>query len=95
MCQSETESSQVSCFKFDEFLVENIYSQLVNFHTARHFIFKSYLDKMFMFFNEENFQSPEILFTSEIRKNTFNYMNLIMEKNYKVMFQNKLPKVPP
>ena len=38
-------------------------------------------------------QFLKIVFTSEIRNNTFNYMNLIMSEVYRVMFQDKLPRV--
>ena len=48
-----------------------------------------------MFFNEENLQFPDIVFTYEIRFNTFNYMNLIMSEVYRVMFQDKIPRVQP
>ena len=61
--QSVSESNQLSFLTFDEFLGENIDSRLVNFHTTRHFKFQSYLVRMFLFFNEENMQFLEILFT--------------------------------
>ena len=60
-----------------------------------HFKFQSYWVRMFLFFNEENLQFPEIVFTSEIKNNTFNYMNLIMSEVYRVIFQDNLPKVLP
>ena len=50
---------------------------------------------MFLFFNEENLQFPEILFTFEIIINTFNYMNLIMSELYGITLQEKLPRVLP
>ena len=95
MSQPESQSHQLSCLKYDEFLVENIYSQLVNFHTTKHFIIQSYLVRIFLFFNKENMQFPEMFLTAEVNNNIFNYMNLIMEEIYRVMFQNKLPKVLP
>ena len=52
--QPKSESIWLSCLKFDEFLDENIHSQLVNLHMNIHFIFQSYLVIMFLFFNEEN-----------------------------------------
>ena len=52
------ESIQVSCLNFDEFLVENIHSQLVDFPNTRTFRFRSYLLRMFLSFNEENLQLP-------------------------------------
>ena len=67
----------------------------MNFHTTRDFRFQPYLVRMFLFFNEESLQFLEMLLTTEINNNTFNYMNLIMTKIYRVMFQNKLPRVLP
>ena len=46
------QSIQYSCLKFDEFLAENIHSQLVDFHKTRIFRFQSYLLKMLLSFNE-------------------------------------------
>ena len=53
-----SQSVQVSCLKFDEFLAENIHSQLMDFHKTKTFRFQSYLLKMFLSFNEENLQLP-------------------------------------
>ena len=53
----QVESGQSCCIKFDEFLAESIQYQLVNFHNTRFFRFQSYLIKMFLFFNEENYNS--------------------------------------
>ena len=52
------QSIQVSFLKFDEFLVENFHSQLVDFPNTRTFRFRSYLLRMFLSFNEENLQLP-------------------------------------
>ena len=59
---------------------------------TRHFRFQSYLVIMFLYFNEENLQFPEIVFTTEIINNDFNYMNLIMSEVYRFIFQAKLPR---
>ena len=93
--QSEFQSLPPPCLKFDEFLVESIHSQLVNFHSTIHFRFQSYLTIMFLFFNEENLQLPEMVLTTEISSNFFKYMNLLMEEVYRVFFQNNLPRVLP
>ena len=45
---------QVSCLKFDEFLAENIHSQLVDLPRTRTFRFQSYLLRMFLSFNKVN-----------------------------------------
>ena len=49
MCQYESESIQLPSLKSDEFLEENIHSQLVNFHMSRHLKFQSYLVRMSCF----------------------------------------------
>ena len=51
MSQSEPEYLPPPFLKFDEFIAESIHSQLVNFHSTRHFRFQSYLIRMFLFFN--------------------------------------------
>ena len=87
----ESDSNRSYCLKLDEFLeLENIHSQLVNFHITEQFKFQSYFVSMFFFFNEENLQFPEIVFTYEIINNTFNYMNLIMAEVYIVIFHDKI-----
>ena len=48
---------------------------------------------MFLFFNEENLQLPEMVLTEEISNNFFKYMNLLMAEVYKVLFQDKLRTV--
>ena len=64
-CPVESKESsqlvQYSSLKFDEFLVENIHSQLMDFHKTKTFIFQSYLLKMFLSFNEENVQLLEVV----------------------------------
>ena len=81
-----SDSSQYWCLKFDEFLAESIQSQLMNFQNTRFFRFQSYLVKMFLFFNEENLQFPEMVLTDEMNKNFGKYMNFIMPEVYKVCF---------
>ena len=66
-CQVESEESSQSilssCLKFDEFLAENIHSQLVDFDKIRSFRFQSYLLKMVLSFNEENLQFTKMVLT--------------------------------
>ena len=52
-----SQSLQVSCIKFDEFLAKNI-SQLMNFHKTKTFRFQSYLLNIFLSFNKYNLQLP-------------------------------------
>ena len=76
-----------SCFlKFDEFLGENIHSQLVNFHNTRVFRFQYFLLKMFLSHNEHSLQFPELVLTDEITQNYFKFMNGLMEEIYSVFF---------
>ena len=50
---------------------------------------------MFLFFNEENLQFPEIVLTDENSRNFGKYMNLLMSEVYKLFFKQKLPRVMP
>ena len=50
---------------------------------------------MFLLFNEENLQLPEMVLTEEINGNIFKYMNFLMVEVYKIFYQDKLPKVLP
>ena len=50
---------------------------------------------MFLFFNEENLQFPEMVLTDEMSRNFGKYMNFLMFEVYKVFFQQKLPRVLP
>ena len=93
--QSDSQSPQPPCLKFVEFLAKNIHSHLVNFHNTKHFAFHSYLIRMFLFFNEENLQLPQMVLTAEVNNEFFKYINLLMSKVYKILFQNKFPRVLP
>ena len=86
---------QTSCLKFDEFLAERIHSQLMDFHKTRTFRFQSYLLKMFLSFNEENLQLPEMILTEEMVKHYTKFMNFLMSKVYNAIFQKKLPRALP
>ena len=72
--------------KFDEFLYENIHSQLLDFHNTRCFRFQSYLVKMFLFFNEENLQFPKMVLTDEMNRYFSKYMKFLMSEVYNVFF---------
>ena len=93
--QYDPQSCQSVSLKFDEFLAESIHSLLVNFHSTKHFMFQSYLFKLFLFFNEENLQLPEMVLTDEINSNLFKYMNFLMAQVYKVFFLDRLTSVLP
>ena len=86
---------QSSCLKFDEFLAENIRSQLINFQRTRTFRFQYFLMRMFLTFNEDNLQLPKMAITDEINKYYCKFMNFLMAPVYNVFFQENLPKVLP
>ena len=69
-CPAELEfpgqSCQSCCLTFDELLAENIRSQLVNFHGTRMFRFESFLLRMFITYNEEDLQVPELEITADM-----------------------------
>ena len=77
---------QVSCLKFGEFLAENIHSHLMDFRRTKTFRFQSYLLKMFLSFNEENLQLPEMVLTEEMSKDYSKFMNFLMSEIYNAIF---------
>ena len=89
-CPAEPElpgKSYQSCFlKFDEFLAENIRSQLANFHSTKVFKFHSLLLRMFIAYNEEDLQVPKLAITANMAKDYCKFMNQLMAKIYEVLF---------
>ena len=59
------------------------------------FRFHSYLLKMFLSFNEENMQLPEMVLTKEMNRDYTKFMNFLMSEVYNAIFQTKLPRVLP
>ena len=51
--------------------------------------------KMFLSFNEENLQLPEMLLTKEMNRDYSKFMNFLMSEVYNAFFQKKLPGVLP
>ena len=78
-CPAEPElprqSGQSCCLKFDEFLAENIRSQLVNFHDTRMFRFQSLLLRIFIAYNEEDLQVLELEIIADIATDYYKFMN--------------------
>ena len=89
------QSFQSCCLKFDEFLAENICSQLANFHDTRVFKFKSFLLRMFLSFNEDNSQAPRLVITNDMTKNYYEFLNLLRVEIYGLLFQERIPRVFP
>jgi hypothetical protein len=44
----KSESGQSICISFDQFIVDNIHKELVNFRSLRNFIYYTYLQKIFL-----------------------------------------------
>ena len=65
----------------------------MDLHKTRTFRFQSYLLKMFLSFNEENLQLPEMILTKQMIKDYTKFMNFLMSKVYNAIFQKKLPRV--
>ena len=98
-CPTELElprhSGQSCRLKFDEFLAENIRSQLENFHDTRMFRFQSLLLRMFISYNEEDPQVPKLVITADMAMDYSKFMNQLMAKIYEVFVQERLPWVFP
>ena len=74
------QSFQYFCLKFDEFLTENIHSQLANLHDTRVFRFQSFLLRMFLSYNEDNLQAPGLVITDDMTKNYYEFMNFLWQR---------------
>ena len=63
---------------FNEFLANNIYSQLVNFHGTKVFRLQSFLLRMLIAYNEEDLQVPELEITIDMATDYCEFMNQLM-----------------
>ena len=50
---------------------------------------------MFLYFNEENIQFPEMVLTEEMNMDYNKFMNFLMSEVYSAFFQKWLPRVFP
>ena len=50
---------------------------------------------MFLAFNEDNLQLPEVIITNEMGRDYCKFMNFLMAEVYNVFFQKRLPRVLP
>ena len=50
---------------------------------------------MFLTFNEDNLQLPEMVITYEMSMDYCKFMNFLMAPIYNVLFQERLPRVLP
>ena len=67
----------------------------MDFDRTKTFRFQSYLQKIFISFNEENLQLPKMVLTEEMSKDYSKFMNFLMSEIYNVIFQKRLPSVLP
>lgn len=87
--------------KYDEFLVNRIHSQLVNFHLEKHFRYQTLLLLTFVHSNLAHLQKQDpLLFSdnfniSEESTNIyfFEFTNKIMARIYQLIFYSELPRV--
>ena len=57
--------------------------------------FMSFLLRMFIAYNEEDLQVPELAITTDMATNYYKFMNQLMAKVYEIFFQERLPRVFP
>ena len=84
--EDSSQSPQLSCLNFDDFLAENIHSQLVDFPKTTTCRFQYLQLKMFVSFNEENLQLQEMEITDEISRDYRKFMNFLMSEVYSAFF---------
>ena len=68
---------------------------MINFHRSRNFKFQSFLIKMFLNFNEDGPQLPEMFIIGEMCKDYSKFLNILMAPMYEVLLQQRLPRVLP
>ena len=92
---------QIKCINFDEFLVEKIHSQIINFHTKKCFRYHNLLLLLITHANLAKLQEQyPLLFVDNfhiLEESTsisfFQFMNKIMAKFYHLFFKAELPRV--
>ena len=89
------QSFQFCCLKFYEFIAKNICYQLSNFQETKVFKLQSFLLRMFLSYNEDDLQVPEMEITDDMTKEYCKFMNSLMAKIYNLFFQERFPKVFP
>jgi hypothetical protein len=88
----QSNSGQFVCINFDEFLVDTIHKQLVNFHCLRHFRYCTSLMNIFLTNNNAEMPEEESI-TIEINMMTsVIFINKVMSKAYQMIFNVKLPR---
>ena len=59
------------------------------------FIFLSFLLRIFLSYNKDDLQVPEIVITDDMTKDYCKFMNILMAEIYNLFFQERFPKVFP
>ena len=67
----------------------------MNFHGTKVFRFQSFLLRIFIAYNEEDLQVPELEITSDMAMDYCKFMNQLMDEMYNLFFQERPPKVFP
>ena len=91
----EFESHPVHFSSLDEYLVEAIHIQLVEFPKVKFFKYQSYLLNMLLCSNVTKLQFLNTMFSSDLSKqiNMFEFVNSIMSEIYKLLFDEVFPRV--
>ena len=95
MSSISPESHLVHYFSIDEYLAEVIHLQLVEFPKVRFFKYQSYLLNILLSSNVSELQFLSTIFSPDLSKqiNMFEFVNSIMSKMYKFLFDEVLPRV--
>jgi hypothetical protein len=78
---------------FDQFIVDNIHKQLVNFSSLRHFRYYTYLLKIFIETNKREFPESAFISTKCKRITLLIFINKVMSRVYSLIFNTSLPRV--
>jgi hypothetical protein len=78
----QSKSGQVVCINFDDFLVDTIHKQLVNFHCLRHFRYCTYLMKIFLTGNNAKIPEVESISIERNMMTSVIFINKVMSKAY-------------
>jgi hypothetical protein len=89
----KSESGLSVCISFNQFIVDNIHKQLVNFHSLRHFKYYTYLLKIFLETNKREFLESTFVSIECKRITLLIFINEVMSRVYNLIFNTKLPRV--
>jgi len=78
---------------FDQFIANNIHKQLVNFSSLRHFIYYTYVLKIFIDTNKREFPKVAFISTECKRITLLIFINKVISRVYSLIFNTNLPRV--